>query len=161
MPITAQKPTIREIADNYPGLLDGIIPGCSFPDVASGTIPFITDARLLSHYFDTTATVTFTEEEQRAVAGFLMLNTLPNVARNAGRIGRCHELFPSAPAREDVAGGPLAGDILTCQLRPIDLADYGATFTADELARLDRLFSTGVCDRSLPGVEQTVRVGTW
>ena len=34
----------HQIADNYPGLLDGIIPGCSFPDVISGTIPFVTDA---------------------------------------------------------------------------------------------------------------------
>ncbi len=385
----------HQIADNYPGLLDGIIPGCSFPDVVSGTIPFITDARLLSHYFGTTATA-FTAEEQRAVAGFLVLNTMPNVARNAGRIaptefcpdvlpetlrydpvthpggarcdvfdhtatvygrdpttgfalrpldnvgvqyglraleigvitpaqfldlneriggydhdgqfraartvadaaalraayqtgrvthgggglattpiidyraysddvergdvhvryhsfslrdrllrangradnhvmlvednryglystaspvaqaalgqmdawltalakdesgdpridrvvrakpadlvdacwsrgeqpakiaepqvrgsGRCEELFPSAPAPREVAGGPLASDILKCQLRPVDLADYGVTFTPDEQARLERLFASGVCDWSQPGVEQTPPVGTW
>ena len=76
----------HQIADNYPGLLDGIIPGCSFPDVISGTIPFVTDARLLSRYFQETATIPFTAEEQRSVAGFLVLNTMPNVARNAGRI---------------------------------------------------------------------------
>ena len=80
----------HQIADNYPGLLDGIIPGCSFPDAISGTIPYITDARLLNHYFtqdpNETGGVTFSEEEQRAVAGFLVLNTMPNVSRNAGRI---------------------------------------------------------------------------
>lgn len=76
----------HQIADNYPGLLDGIIPGCSFPDVISGTIPFVTDARLLHRYFQETATLPFTDEEQRSVAGFLVLNTMPNVARNAGRI---------------------------------------------------------------------------
>jgi hypothetical protein len=76
----------HQIADNYPGLLDGIIPGCSFPDVISGTIPYITDARLLNHYFSDTAGVPFSEEEQRAVAGFLVLDTMPNVSRNAGRI---------------------------------------------------------------------------
>ena len=76
----------HQIADNYPGLLDGIIPGCSFPDVISGTIPFVTDARLLNHYFRETAEVPFTEEEQRAVTGFLVLATMPNVSRNAGRI---------------------------------------------------------------------------
>ncbi len=75
-----------QIADNYPGLLDGIIPGCSFPDVISGTIPYITDARLLNHYFGESGGVPFSEEEQRAVAGFLVLNTMPNVSRNAGRI---------------------------------------------------------------------------
>jgi hypothetical protein len=76
----------HQIADNYPGLLDGIIPGCSFPDVGFGTIPMITDARLLDRYFRETATVAFTEEEQRAVAGFLTLATMPNVSRNAGRV---------------------------------------------------------------------------
>ena len=76
----------HQIADNYPGLLDGIIPGCSFPDVISGTVPFVTDARLLNHYFRENAAVPFTEEEQRAVTGFLVLNTMPNVSRNAGRI---------------------------------------------------------------------------
>ena len=87
----------HQIADNYPGLLDGIIPGCSFPDVSSGTIPMVTDARLLLHYFDTTD-VGFTPEEQRATAGFLRLATMPNVARNAGRIAMefCPEVLPEA-----------------------------------------------------------------
>jgi hypothetical protein len=76
----------HQIVDNYPGLLDGIIPGCSFPDVISGTIPFVTDARLLDHYFQEEGSVSFTEEQQRAVAGFLVLDTMPNVSRNAGRI---------------------------------------------------------------------------
>ena len=386
----------HQIADNYPGLLDGIIPGCSFPDVVSGTIPFITDARLLNHYFSETATVAFTEEEQRAVTGFLVLNTMGNVARNAGRIapdefcpdvlpeglrydpvtnpggarcdvydhavtvygrdpktgfarrpldnvgvqyglraleagvitaaqfldlndliggydndgrfraertvadpaalraayetgrvthgggglattpvidyrgysddaargdvhvryhsfslrerllrangradnhvmllednryglystaspvvqealgqmdawlsalaadgsddpviekvvrakpadlvdacwsrgeesakiaepqvrgsGRCEELYPSAPAPREVAGGPVGSDILKCQLTPIDVADYEVTFTAVEQARLKRIFATGVCDWSQPGVEQTEPIGTW
>ena len=386
----------HQIADNYPGLLDGIIPGCSFPDVASGTIPFITDAKLLNRYFSETAAGKFTEEEQRAVAGFLVLNTMPNVSRNAGRIapdefcpdvlpkslrydavtnpggarcdvydhavnvygrdpetgfarrpldnvgvqyglaplnagaittaqfldlneriggydhdgrfvpartvadvgalraayetgrvthgggglatipiidyrayaddvergdvhvryhsfsmrdrllrangradnhvmlvednrhglystaspvaqealgqmdawltalaadasndpviekvvrarpadlvdacwsrgekptkiaesqvrggGRCEELFPSAPAPREVAGGPIGGDILKCQLTPVDLADYRVTFSTDEQARLEQIFATGVCDWSQPGVEQTEPIGTW
>ena len=41
----------HQIADNYPGLLDGIIPGCSFPEVTQATVSFITDAWLLDHYF--------------------------------------------------------------------------------------------------------------
>jgi hypothetical protein len=57
-------------ADNYPGLLDGIIPGCSVPEVAFATVHSITDARLLVHYFDAIAPGTFTEEQQRQVAGF-------------------------------------------------------------------------------------------
>ena len=38
----------HQIADNYPGLLDGIIPGCSFPEVSFSTVQMITDARLLN-----------------------------------------------------------------------------------------------------------------
>ena len=76
----------HQIADNYPGMLDGIIPGCSFPDVGFGTVPMITDARLLDHYFQEKATVDYSLEEQRAVAGFLNLKTMANVAINAGRI---------------------------------------------------------------------------
>ena len=89
----------HQIADNYPGLLDGIIPGCSFPDVTSGTVPMVTDARLLNRYFAETAGVEFTEEQQRAVAGFLTLATMPNVSRNAGRIAVgefCPDVLPEA-----------------------------------------------------------------
>ena len=88
----------HQIADNYPGLLDGIIPGCSFPDVGFGTIPMVTDARLLDRYFRETS-VAFTEEEKRAVAGFLNLATMPNVSVNAGRVqvGEfCPDVLPEA-----------------------------------------------------------------
>ena len=82
-----------------PGLLDGIIPGCSFPDVGFGTIPMITDARLLNHYFAGDGAGKFSAEEQRAVAGFLVLATMPNVSVNAGRVtvGEfCPEGLPEA-----------------------------------------------------------------
>ena len=89
----------HQIADNYPGLLDGIIPGCSFPDVGFGTIPMITDARLLNHYFQNAGLDRFTAEEQRAVAGFLVLETMPRVSINAGRVtvGEfCPDALPEA-----------------------------------------------------------------
>ncbi len=75
--------------------------------------------------------------------------------------GRCAELFPSAPAPREVAGGPVGSDILKCQLAPIDPADYEVAFTSDEQARLERIFATGVCDWSQPGVEQIAPIGTW
>ena len=385
----------HQIADNYPGLLDGIIPGCSFPDVGFGTVPMITDARLLDRYFQETS-VSFTEEQKRAVAGFLNLATMPNVSVNAGRVqvgefcpdvlpealryhptdnpdgarcdvyshyvnvygrdaetgfarrpldnvgvqyglgaledgaittaqfldlnrriggfdpdggfqaertvadpeavrlayetgrltsgggglsetpiidyraysddrengdvhvryhsfsmrerlrkangrtdnhvmlteddryglyssrspvlrgalaqmdrwlanleagdgegsridlvagakpaelvdacwtreddptriveeqvrggGRCEELYPSAPAPREVAGAPLASDVVKCELKPIDLGDYGATFTAEQEAELREIFADGVCDWTQPGVGQTGLRGTW
>jgi hypothetical protein len=76
----------HQIGDNYPGLLDGIIPGCSFPEVGFATIHFITDAWLLDNYFNTRATVPWTPEQKRQVTGFMVYNTAPNVAVGARRI---------------------------------------------------------------------------
>ena len=54
-----------------------------------------------------------------------------------------------------VAGGPLTENILKCQLKPLSFGDYtGITFTAGQQARLQAVFSTGVCDWSKPGVSQ-------
>jgi len=76
----------HQISDNYPGLLDGIIPGCSFPEVGFATINFITDAWLLDNYFNTRAAVPWTDEQTRRVTGFMVYNTAPNVAVGARRI---------------------------------------------------------------------------
>jgi hypothetical protein len=54
-----------------------------------------------------------------------------------------------------VAGGPLAEDILKCQLKPLSPSDYGSvTFTAAQWARLNAAFPGGVCDWSKTGVGQ-------
>ncbi|MBE0620583.1 MAG: hypothetical protein IH605_08335 [Burkholderiales bacterium] len=54
-----------------------------------------------------------------------------------------------------VAGGSLAENVLKCQLKPLDTADYvPVTFTAAQLARLQATFPDGVCDWSKPGVGQ-------
>jgi hypothetical protein len=75
-------------------------------------------------------------------------------------VSTCSELYPvySNPRKE--AGGPLAADTLKCQLKPIDFADYKATFSDAERARLRTIFTTGVCDWSKPGVNQ-VPVVPW
>jgi len=76
----------HQISDNYPGLLDGIIPGCSFPEVGFATIHFITDAWLLDNYFNTRSGVTWSDEQKRRVTGFGVYATAPNVAAGAQRI---------------------------------------------------------------------------
>ncbi|MGW4229975.1 DUF6351 family protein [Streptomyces sp. NPDC004980] len=76
----------HQIADNYPGLLDGILSGCSFPDVGFGTIQTLSDAQLLNHYFSNVAPGAFTEEQQRAVSGFGKWESIGSLARAAGRI---------------------------------------------------------------------------
>jgi hypothetical protein len=75
----------HQIGDNFPGLLEGIIPGCSFPEVGFATINFITDAWLLDTYFTTTSTM-WSAEQKRLVTGFGVYATAPNVAAGARRI---------------------------------------------------------------------------
>ena len=75
-------------------------------------------------------------------------------------VSKCSELYPvySNPRRE--AGGPLAANILKCQLKSIDAKDYQVAFTPAEMTRLKALFAGGVCDWSKPGVNQ-VPVVPW
>jgi len=77
----------HQIADGYPGLLDGIMPARSFPDLEFGTAVMVSDARLLANYFDKLAgPVAFTGEQQRQVAGLGQLATLKTNSLNPGRI---------------------------------------------------------------------------
>jgi hypothetical protein len=67
-------------------------------------------------------------------------------------------LKPSASPRQ-VAGGPRSEDILKCQLKPVNAADYAPqTLTAPQLTRLQAAFPSGVCDWSKPGVGQQTAV---
>jgi hypothetical protein len=67
----------------------------------------------------------------------------------------CNARFPSYGFPRLVAGGPLAADILECQLKPLDRTDYPDAFTAADWARLKRIFASGVCDWRKPGAQQT------
>jgi hypothetical protein len=54
-----------------------------------------------------------------------------------------------------VAGGPLQENILKCQLKPLNVADYlPAVLSGGQLARMGAVFPGGVCDWSKPGVSQ-------
>ena len=54
-----------------------------------------------------------------------------------------------------VAGGPLAENILKCQLKPLNSADYAPVlFPSAQWARLQATFPDGVCDWSEKGVGQ-------
>jgi len=74
--------------------------------------------------------------------------------------GACNSLYPPHAGMRLVAGGPLSNDILKCQLKPIDYADYTVAFTDEEKRRLEAVFPLGVCDWSKPGVHQQVN-RTW
>ncbi len=67
-------------------------------------------------------------------------------------------LKPSLSPRQ-VAGGPLAEDVLKCQLKPLVQSDYApAVLNVGQFSRLQAVFSTGVCDWSKPGVGQQAAV---
>jgi hypothetical protein len=82
----------HEVADNYPGLLDGIIVGCSFPDVTNSNLNMLTDSLLLDTYFKRADIGSWTTEQKRQVTGFGVLNSIAVQASAANRIdpdGNC------------------------------------------------------------------------
>jgi hypothetical protein len=75
--------------------------------------------------------------------------------------GLCNNLYRVYTTPRIVAGGQIGSDTIKCQLRPIDMTDYKVGLTADQSARLRRIFAEGVCDWSKPGVNQVPLLGTW
>lgn len=78
----------------------------------------------------------------------------------------CPVKFGKSPRQ--VAGGPVAEDVLKCELQPLDLgsSDYVSSvtgeqidFTDDQQDRLQAVFTGGVCDWSKPGVAQQLNPG--
>jgi hypothetical protein len=78
-----------------------------------------------------------------------------------GLAGECEALYPTFAETRMVAGAGLESDVFKCRLKPLDLDDYAVTFTPAQQTRLQATFPTGVCDWTLPGVEQRAPLGTW
>ncbi len=72
----------------------------------------------------------------------------------------CNTLMPSYAFPRYGAGGPLAADILKCELKPLAPSDYAVAFTAAEWTRLQSIFPDGVCDWSRKGINH-VSVLPW
>ncbi|MCZ2077854.1 MAG: DUF6351 family protein [Bryobacterales bacterium] len=84
-----------QIADGYPGLLDGIIPSATFPEVLE-TTQFLVDAQLLDNYFNN-AGQSLTEEQRMAISGAGTMKNITATASGAGRIHPskfCPEVLP-------------------------------------------------------------------
>jgi hypothetical protein len=73
----------------------------------------------------------------------------------------CNTAYPGFGFPRLAAGGPLTNDVAKCRLKRIDVDDYQVSFTSEERARLKRIFPSGVCDYSRPGVDQRDVAGTW
>ena len=96
---------MHHTANNYPGILDGIVNGGSFPD---STQPEQPDAVVLQRYWDVTAPGTFTQEQQRHVFGYRAWAAIGNRA-DAGRRNDPTALFRAAvpvSARYDPVTNP-------------------------------------------------------
>ena len=102
----------HQTADNYPGVFDGIIVSSSFPDVTTATIFTLADARLLHNYFNTRDVETFTWEQQRAVSGFGVWESLANLSRGAARLDPLYTI--ETPLEEQ--GGEISIPELTDEL---------------------------------------------
>jgi hypothetical protein len=74
---------------------------------------------------------------------------------------QCNTLYPVFSEPRMVAGMPLVHNILKCQLKPIKASDYAQPLSAAQLTQLNTIFPGGVCDFTLPGVEQQDAIGTW
>jgi len=94
------------IADNYPGLLDGLVPGASFPDALFSGRTVSTDALLLDNYFTTRAAETWTTAQKQATAGFTQY-AIATFLAPSGRIvdprGFCPDTLPVAERYDPVA----------------------------------------------------------
>ena len=59
-----------------------------------------------------------------------------------------------------IAGAPVANDVMKCQLKPVDFADYKVKFSKSQQSRMKKIFAGGVCDWSKPSVgHATVKAG--
>jgi hypothetical protein len=88
------------IAQNYPGLLDGIIPEASYPDVTT-IVPGIVDCSLLARAFDGAA-MPWTDDQKAAVSGFSTWLTCsngfmapPSFSPNLARATACPAIVPA------------------------------------------------------------------
>ncbi|MDQ2651116.1 MAG: DUF6351 family protein [Actinomycetota bacterium] len=75
-------------------------------------------------------------------------------------LGPCSLLLPVTSTPRMVAGMPLSDDVIKCQRRAIDAADYPGA-APEELAEIAAIFPDGVCDYSKPAAEDVERSMQW
>ena len=76
-------------------------------------------------------------------------------------LGVCSLALPVTRTPRMVAGMPFTDDIIRCQLKPVDPADYGDALSGPQLDELRAIFPEGVCDFSKPAAEDVARSLIW
>ena len=90
-----------QIAEMYPGIVDGIIPGVSFPDPFT-TLEPVTDCRLLNSYFAGAGSLVLHRGPHRG-RRLPVLRHLPVLGRHVRQPGHRHgKLQPGHPGRRDL-----------------------------------------------------------
>ena len=67
---------------------------------------------------------------------------------------KCDSVYRTFTDTRVAAGEPTASDIMKCQLKPPNRADYGIAFFEAQWSTLQSTFPGGVCDYSRSGVDQ-------
>jgi hypothetical protein len=67
---------------------------------------------------------------------------------------KCDPAYHTFTDTRVAAGEPTASDIMKCQLKPLNQADYPVTFSNAQWSTLQSAFPAGVCDYSRAGVDQ-------
>ena len=62
--------------------------------------------------------------------------------------GDFNTMYPVHSEPRLVAGAPLTNDVLKCQLKPINYAEYKTTFSVAQKTGMAAIFPSGVCDFS-------------
>jgi hypothetical protein len=99
-----------------------------------------------------------------AAVDLCFLSTDPTFSTPVFNMAQCDADLPQADglgrmakraSPRQVAGGPLVENILKCQLKPLNSADYAPVIlSSEQLGRLHTVFPDGVCDWDRPGVGQ-------
>ena len=88
--------TSLQYGDTFPGLIDGVLIACTFPDALSIALSG-SDGHLLTHYFSATNPGAFADAQQVAVSGYKNVKAWKDAANQAQRTD-------PVPNRPDVAG---------------------------------------------------------
>ena len=72
-----------------------------------------------------------------------------------------NKVYPLHSEPRLIAGAPVTNDLMKCQLKPVDMADYAVKFSKSQQAKLKKVFPGGVCDWSKPSVGYSTIKGTY
>ncbi len=75
--------------------------------------------------------------------------------------GLCQAALPVTRTPRMVAGMPLSDDIIKCQLKPVDAADYTPALSPEQLTQVRAAFPRGVCDFTKRAAEDVDRSMIW